>query len=198
MTTDINLKQIEKKAWTIYFRDGLWDIYMGLLMIVIGINSFIDSEWYSLLMIAPILLIILGKRFITTPRLGRVKFGSGRQKKRLVVEMVIAIVVICDIALVVLTANDESFPKAVAAAVFGISMILVFWSMAYFFDCRRFYIYGLLLATAFILDILINDPLVSTSFLVFGTAALTFGLALLTSFLHKYPKITDMQDFGKE
>ena len=126
MNADIDLKKIEKKSWTVYFQDGLWDIYMGMLMLVIGINIFIDNEWFTWLMIAPILLIILGKRFITTPRLGRVRFGSERQKKRIAVFIVIALAVICGIVLVTFSANGDPLPKAAAAAVFGMSAILVF------------------------------------------------------------------------
>jgi len=192
MNANTDLKQIERKAWNIYFQDGFWDIYMGLFMIVIGMNILVDNEWYSWLMIAPIFLMILGKRFITTPRLGRVKFGIERQKKRLAVVIVIAIAVICDIVLVAFAANGTPLPTAVAAAVFGMSALLVFGSMAYFLDCRRFYLYGLLLGGAFSLEILLNDPLTSTAFFVCGAAVLIFGLALLIRFLRKYPKITNI------
>ena len=198
MKTDSYLKQIEKKSWTVYFQDGLWDIYMGLLMLMIGINTFVDNEWYSWLMIAPILLTILGKRFITTPRLGRVRFGSERQKKRIAVLIVIALAVICGTIIAVFSANGDPLPKAAAAAIFGISALLVFGSMAYFLDYKRFYIYGLMLATAFVLDILINEPLVNTSFLVFGAVAILVGLAMLKLFLRKYPKESNMQHIEKE
>jgi hypothetical protein len=194
MNANTDLKQIERKAWTIYFQDGFWDIYMGLLMLGIGLNILIDTEWYTLLMIAPILLMIIGKRFITTPRLGRVKFGSERQKKRFVVAIVLAVSVLLGIIFVALQANGIHLPKASAAAVFGINAVLVFGLMAYFLDCKRMYLYGLLLAIAFSLDTLINDPLASTAFLVFGSAALIFGLALFIIFLRKYPKITNVQD----
>ncbi len=198
MNANTDLKQIEKKAWTVYFQDGFWDIYMGLFMIVIGMNILVDNELYTWLMIAPVLLMVLGKRFITTPRLGRVKFGIERQKKRLAVVIVIAIAVICGIVLVAFAANGTPLPNAGAAAVFGISALLVFGSMAYFLDCKRFYLYGLLLGGAFVLEILTNDPLASIAFFVFGVIALIFGLALLVIFLRKYPKITNGRDIEKE
>jgi len=198
MKIDTDLKQIEKKSWTVYFQDGLWDIYIGMLMLAIGINTFVDSEWYSCLMIAPIFLIILGKRFITTPRLGRVRFGSERQKKRIAVFIVIALAVICGIILAGFSATGDPLPKAAVATVFGMSAILVFGSMAYFLDCGRFYIYGAMMATALILDILIDGHLVSISFLVFGAVAFIFGLALLIRFLRKYPKVSNMQYIEKD
>lgn len=198
MHVNIDLKQIEKKAWTIYFQDGLWDIYMGLLMITIGLNIFIDTEWYTLLMIAPILVIVVGKRFITLPRLGRVKFGSERQKKRLAVVVVLALSVLLGIAIAIMSSKGMHIPPAAVAAVFWLNAVIVFGVMAYFLDCRRFYLYGFLLGGAFALDILLNQPLANVSFFAFGAPAVIFGTVSLVRFLRRYPKATDMRTIDRE
>ena len=34
MVPDVDLKEIERKVWTSYFQDGLWDIFFGLLFAI--------------------------------------------------------------------------------------------------------------------------------------------------------------------
>ena len=38
MTQNINLKALEKKAWRSVFQDGLWDIFLGLLLMAFGLR----------------------------------------------------------------------------------------------------------------------------------------------------------------
>jgi len=39
MTDNLDLKELEKKAWRSTFQDGLWDIYFGLLIFGMGIYT---------------------------------------------------------------------------------------------------------------------------------------------------------------
>jgi hypothetical protein len=48
MSEKTNLKEIEKKAWASYFEDGLWDIFMDLLMLGMGLRTLTDNVWYTL------------------------------------------------------------------------------------------------------------------------------------------------------
>ena len=92
MSEKLNLKELERKAWRSFFDDGLWDIYLGLLLALMGVSAFMGrmelSEVthmgiYIGLLIIIMLLMWAAKRFITVPRIGRVKFGAERQKRRI-------------------------------------------------------------------------------------------------------------------
>ena len=37
MQPEINLKELERRAWRSVFQDGLWDIYLGLLLMAMAI-----------------------------------------------------------------------------------------------------------------------------------------------------------------
>ena len=100
MSEQIDLKGLEKRAWRSAFQDGIWDIYLGLLFLGLAIAPFGDAFglpadlggmiiilcWNSM----TVLFLILGKKFITIPRIGFVKFGAKRKKmkKRLLVFLI--------------------------------------------------------------------------------------------------------------
>ncbi|MDH5684620.1 MAG: hypothetical protein OEZ20_09175, partial [candidate division WOR-3 bacterium] len=87
MLLGIDLKEMEKKAWRTYFGDGIWDIYLGLIFIGMGFLAVLDkigaSELlrygqFGLLMSLGIIILTIGKKKITIPRLGYVEFGPKR------------------------------------------------------------------------------------------------------------------------
>ena len=79
---DTDLKKIESKVWTSYFKDGLWDIFFGLMLLTMGLRTLTDNVLFTFGMLAAVLVHILGKRWITVPRLGVVRFSETRRKKR--------------------------------------------------------------------------------------------------------------------
>ena len=91
MTTDMNLKEIERKAWTSFFQDGLLDILMGLALLAVGIPAVLPNIFTSELhqnAAAAVLMVLAfvpywaGKRFITAPRMGRARFSRARKSKQ--------------------------------------------------------------------------------------------------------------------
>ncbi|MGB3904872.1 MAG: hypothetical protein WBB22_08115, partial [Anaerolineae bacterium] len=97
MSQSISLKELERKAFRSTFQDGLWDIFLGLLLLNVGIGTIVGgmlgetemsltSLSWIMLMIVPLPFLVLiafwaGKKFITTPRIGLVKFGPRRKAK---------------------------------------------------------------------------------------------------------------------
>jgi hypothetical protein len=90
MSTRINLKELERKAWRSVFQDGLWDIYLGFLLLTMGMGPVLPSLDTSVIWTLAMLLTFsvlawlafwAGKKFITTPRMGLVKFGPQRKAK---------------------------------------------------------------------------------------------------------------------
>jgi hypothetical protein len=87
----IRVKEAQQKAWRSVFQDGLWDIYLGLLLLTMGIGDLLDNmdltktRYYTIffgIYAVSLLLLWAGKRFITLPRLGRVKFGPAGKTRR--------------------------------------------------------------------------------------------------------------------
>ena len=191
MSQDINLKEIERRAWTSYFQDGLWDIFMGLLMLTMGIRSITDNVWFTLVILGALLVAVVGKKFITIPRIGRVKFGPARKAKQNKMGAVVGIAVLATIILLLTTILGLDTPQAVVAPVLVIGIALVFGLMAYYMDFRRLYAYGLLFAISMALWETLDKPIGPMAFSVSGGIALLIGLAALIRFLRKYPKTAE-------
>jgi len=67
MSEMIDLHHVERRAWRLYFQDGLWDIFLGLLFLGTGLRALTGNLWFYLLVLAGVLALILGKRWITLP-----------------------------------------------------------------------------------------------------------------------------------
>jgi energy-coupling factor transporter transmembrane protein EcfT len=102
MSTSLNLKEIESKAFRAAHQDGLWDIYFGgiILSMAIMLNPdegelFLASRFglYIFALLISFLIFMGGKIFITTPRLGHVKFGPQRKRRNLTLAIVLGCIV---------------------------------------------------------------------------------------------------------
>ena len=91
----LNAKALEKKAFRSFFKDGIYDLFLGLILLSFGLplifNEFgwLDYVTHRLPLLIPILLnvgalllFVFGKKFITTPRLGVVHFRKTRKRRR--------------------------------------------------------------------------------------------------------------------
>jgi hypothetical protein len=194
MTGDIDLKRIERSAWESYFQDGLWDIFMGLLMLGMGIEIISgETVWYMIVVALAVLVPIIGKRFITNPRLGRVKFGRSRRLKQKKVIAVLGLSSLVGVAIFFLTVSGVEIPRAGMAAIAGVWFLIVFSLMGYFMDFLRMYPYGLAFSLCFSLALgLRNDLVPSIAFLVSGSIVMLVGVAILSHFIRNNPRLQMM------
>src|SRR5512139_947858 len=117
MNVPLDLKNLERKAWSSYFQDGLLDIELGMLLfalaLIIPIMERMDTRWPGyllfLMLFIPWLLFLAGRRFITMPRLGWVKFGGERRKKKARLMLVMSAFLLLNILLLLFTviANED-------------------------------------------------------------------------------------------
>ena len=205
MNDKINLKQLEKKAWRATFQDGLWDIYFGLIIMGMGLaplGRFLGlPETIGVLMlvfswdIVAGLIFILGKIYITRPRIGFVKFGQIRKRRNKLLAVFLGINVGLTFITLIFTflgIFQLSLPGYMVMLVIGLLFITTPFSfIAYFIQLKRVYLYALLggfglffseLLTP-ILDSPFNDILV---FVPFGGMILVFGIIIIIRFLSKY------------
>ena len=205
MTESIDLKEIEKKTWRSFFEDGIFEIYMGTLYTGVGISaSLIDIAPFSffhilgyLIVIIGLSFFILGKKFITYRRVGKVKFGRKRKSRKLKTIIVLSVnfVILLIIYFVGLLAPPEYlfFPRWFNSLIIGLLFTGVPLSLvAYFLDFPRLYIIAIQFgSTFFLLDLLgliISEPFnLILTFVINGSIMIGIGSYFFIKFLKKYP-----------
>ncbi len=197
----MDLAKIEKKTWQTFFDDGFLDILLGLLLLNFGMAPVIEYMFgidylypYILMLFVAEAIFFIGKKIVTSPIIGRVKFSKRRKQKKLKVSLVLTISVILGLAvyaLFVLEIVAVSAPFSGWVALFCINAIVVFSVMAYLLDVPRLYLYGVFFGFSIMLaeylDGLIEGPYNALiGFGVFGVVILGIGVAFLVRFLQKY------------
>lgn len=209
MSTSLNLKEIEKKAFRSTYQDGLWDIYAGCLVASMAILALIPESdelpwmWlggYILAIAISYLVFWAGKKYITLPRLGQVKFGEQRRRRKLTLAIILGIIVAIQVIIVLFsiaawnnpglvsglgfTTGDldrEKLLVSVVGALFvGPSMALV----AYFNDFPRGYYIAVVLSLAVFFLIWFDQPMY---LLAAGALILIPGLVFFVRFLIEHP-----------
>lgn len=208
---ELNIKMLEKKAFRSFFRDGIYDLFMGLILLSFGLplvlNEFglINYETVRMPLLIPLILnigallfVILGKKFITTPRLGIVHFGKTRKRKLMHVKLLLAISVLVGLAVFILS-SFKVFPVGgktgipVPFVIFAIQCLLIFSLVAYFMDYTRLYLYAFLFAISLPLTFWLkrNTTFPYPSLMVFTLTTvpiLVIGCVVFIQFLTQFPK----------
>jgi hypothetical protein len=215
MSQNINLKELERKAWTSYFQDGLWDIYLGLLLLAMAIGALLsdigvpeawDMTVYATLMVLSMLVLWAGKKFITVPRMGRVKFGPKRKARLNWVRVVLFLSVLVGAGVFLAgLAMRINRPEWLNAAFFFpaawvVNAMVVFSLGAYFLDFSRLYLIGVLYALPVPLDIMFHElagiDLTFFAFAVPAAVILIVGLVMFVRFLRDYPVVPEEASYG--
>jgi hypothetical protein len=184
----INLKELEKKAWTSYFNDGMWDLSWGLLVLTAGIRGLTNVTWFALGFIPAIMIILLGKKYVTIPRIGRVEFGSMRRRRQIRLGVLTIISVAATFTLLILTSTGIGIPAIPIYPIIA-ALIFVFFSLlGYYLDFPRLFIYGFLLALSEILWGIYGKPIAPLAETASGSLILVVGVVVLIRFTRKYPK----------
>jgi len=208
MSENIDLKELEKKAYRSIFNDGLWDLFIGLIILTMGLNTLFGSilnlpELWNIIVpslvgnIIAFLVFYLGKKFITIPRIGFVKFGPKRKSKQLKLKIFLFIVFIANIILFILPLtgiiNYIQFEPLILILILGIGIFTIpFCVVAYFLDFTRLYYYAFLAGIGFFLTELLY-PIVGApldtilAFGITGGVIVVIGLYYFIRFLKKYP-----------
>jgi len=211
MSDSVDIKALEKKAWRSTFQDGIWDIFFGLLFLGFGLstlaelidlpeNQFFDLGVIIILIpwnMTTVLFLYLGKKFITIPRLGFVKFGARRKKtrKRLIIFLIINVVFAFLFLILSFSGISSMFQLNPLLDPLLVGLLLITFPLsifAFFLDFYRLIFYSILAGLGFFISELFY-PLVGSlydillSFGLIGIIIFTSGLFYLTKFLRKYP-----------
>jgi hypothetical protein len=199
MKQDVDLKQIERKAWTAYFHDGLTDLYGGFILLGFGLSMLTGQiSWMALMLVGTALL--WARKRITYPRMGHVRFSPQREarskRSRLLAGIAIAGTFLLGAILFVLvwTGGLPQWLEAwltdyllVALAVLVGALIAI---GAYLMRVARFYAYAVLMFAAFAVGQWLNtsDGLPVT---IAAGVILLCGLVVLMRFVRNCPKPSD-------
>jgi hypothetical protein len=208
MATGMDLKQLERKAWISFYQDGLLDIFMGLVLLAVGVPAMLPGVFRSglsqdaagaVLMVLAFLPYWGGKRFITVHRTGRAEFSrrrKSRQTKAAVIYAISAIIgaAVFLIAMLGLSSSPPTWVQRLGVDGFlalgiGGFMFLILGLSSYFMDYRRGYVIAALYALAFGGKVLFHNPIV---FVLAGTVAILMGLAVFVRFLRTHPKLSEL------
>ena len=161
MSEKISLKEAERKVFHSAFADGLWDVLIGCFLLEFSIAPLLSEslgDFWSSMVFLPFfglvyLAVWLTRKYVVTPRIGKVTFGTARKRKlaRFTLVMLVANILVFILGLVTALLADRgsaggmtSFFKLVPTML-GLFVLLGFSFAAYLLDYPRLYFYGLLL-----------------------------------------------------
>ena len=193
MNNPLNLKELERKAFRSFYQDGIWDIFFGLMMFAMYTFTFFDHienkaiRILSMLFleIFAIFFLIYGKKMITVPRLGEVKFGKQRKKKlvNIIAVNLVSLIVLAAVA-ILQNSNPEIFKSTngemTTSVGMGVWIAFITSIMAYFLDFDRLYIYALIYGSAFAAVLILDTPIL---FLAAALLILIPGAIIFTRFM---------------
>ena len=205
MEESINLKELEKQAYTSIFQDGLLDIFIGLIVIgwiTNSLGNFFDtfvviSILFSYYIVAGIIIILL-KRLFSVPRMGRAKFGPTRKLN--VKRLIIFSIINTSILVILLLLPYIGLFQGVRVEGYSFALIistLFIWLplsiLAFFIKFNRLYIYAIIGGFAFFISEILREyiPYFLSSCIIFGVSGgiiFSIGLRIFLKFLKKYPK----------
>ncbi|NHJ22933.1 MAG: hypothetical protein EAX89_00040 [Candidatus Lokiarchaeota archaeon] len=205
MSNNIELKVLEKKAWRTTFDDGIFDIYMGILIISIGFGiSFYDYLPFPInILIGPIIIglglafFILSKKYLIQPRIGIVKFGRKRKVRKLKTMIIISINVVFLFTIFLLNLSGIFQYLMIPPFLYTLFTELLVLTLplclvAYFLQYNRLYFIAILMGISFSLadasSIFIPIPFnFLITYLLIGGLIIGMGLFYFIRFLHRYP-----------
>ena len=191
----IDLKELERKAYTSYYNDGLLEIFLGGTILLMGVAILFDVAY--LFGIIPVLAMASwagAKRALTVPRIGMVRFGPDRQlrirKEKLFFTVYFSITVAAGIVVFIIVSRSMDTARRIFGgyplAPIGVIGALALIFLGYWKQIRRFHLYALLaLAAVFGAPHLGVEP--PHYMMGLGIAILAIGVALLVRFLAAYP-----------
>jgi hypothetical protein len=211
MSTSINLKELERRAFRRTYEDGLFEIYIGGMLMsfsVFAFNVFPGETFESLAalglylagMTISCLVFFVGKKIITLPRIGIVNFGEQRKKRKR--DLITALSVIVGIQVLALFLQfgllaspelrarltpflGDQFGSTLAIAIVAVIFVAPgLLLMAYYAEIPHGYFYAAIISIGIFLMIILNQAWWMAAA---GALLLAAGIVHLIRFLNKYP-----------
>jgi hypothetical protein len=208
MTTGLtDLRNLEREAFRKFYDDGIFDVYLGVILITMGIAAAItdqmDNEIAGMFITLGLAMgitipLLLWRRHLLRSRLGDFKPGPERQRKirgtRLVLlgSVVLGIVAFGVAAAAFNSDTSADTLGAIIPLIWFLNSVGVLGAMAYFLDVPRFYAHGVVVGLAMPLliwpDVLWDNKIEPwIAFGIPGSTVIAVGIYKLIHFLREYP-----------
>lgn len=188
MMQQMSLREAELKVFKTAHNDGLWDIFLGSVIMMFAIAPFLSAsmgDFWSSAVFVPVwavifLTVCLTRRYVVRPRIGFVEFREERKAR------------MEKFAIIMLYANSVVFFFGLMAAVsgyrlaghmysiiFGMFAVAGFSTAAYFLKFSRLYLYGFMIG----LSPFIGELLFLYAKVPHHGYPVTFGITALVMFV---------------
>lgn len=207
-------KQIETNVIYMQSRDGVMDVFFGLMLISSGINgvfTFMDwfTPWYIRFLILILLVpMLLTKFLVTTPRIGFIKMKPVKGGRRKILRTFILISATLTILMLLSSIFKLSFINGRTLNVspvilFGVLSLLMSF-VAWLIGLYSLYFVGLASGIGFFLDeplgleTILNLPGDLFIFFIPGILITVYGVFRMKNFLKTHPLRNVKADFEHE
>jgi hypothetical protein len=195
MEHNINLKNLERKAYLSYHQDGILDMFIGFNILLFGLWMLADMVYLAGAFTAistPIYAQV--KKQITVPRLGYVKFADSRTAKsqKTILLLVIAGVLAFIPGVLLFITTDIGIQAPIqflieyGMIVIGITGMVLIAAVAYLTEIKRLNAYATLFLVLFTSGYFLSIPFVYY-LMTLGVVILVTGLYMLIHFQRRYP-----------
>ncbi len=198
MTQILKMSEAERKVYRLAnFRDGFWDISLGLILMEMSIypltRNLLGPIWNLVLILALTLGLVFGvhrlRLKIVAPRVGLEKFGDRTKRKLKTAHFVTLAIVMATLVVWIFSAGNRlrepiwrNLPKWVSDfdvdLLFAAIIIAIFSVIALTLSVPRYYLYGVLMVYR---DAKFHYPL-----LIAGMVVLAVGILVLSCFVKAY------------
>ena len=183
-----DLRQIKKRTYWSYHQDGLMDLCLGLVSILLGVQTATGNPLFAGLCWIPFLTVDPLKRALTAPRIGIVQHGRSKSYWAAVTGLLVsaAVVILFRLARRPEWAGPDEWRSLFFGIVFASACALGFLAAALRFGVRRYY-GNAVLAAAGLSVILLRHGSQAAVLIAIGAALIVIGAAVLARFLRENP-----------
>lgn len=195
-----SLFHIERNSRSIFLKDGLTDMMLGIFLILMTfwlINRYMI--FHLIWLFAAQIIIEVIRRKIVYPRVGFVKFRNLKRLPFVIILASIAIIAVLSGIIVVITGLLQSPLRHNTFHIFALATVLyvpiILGAFAYHHKAYRWVLYGFLLAFLMLFGMLLNSPLIRYLFIITGFIITAIGAIIFTRFIHTYqPRTEEVHD----
>jgi hypothetical protein len=202
MVEHVNVSEIRKKAMNAYMSDGIWEIFLGSMLTIIGALKLsehyaggmeFNPAYVSVVIVLSVIIIPRIKAKLTFPRIGYVDVKHARHRSVRNRLLLLALIAIGLIGLVFLLSAGEAPPREPGEVTlpyvglyFAGFVAVVISTVAFIRQVRRMHFASVFFIVVFgALHLLKIYP--GFGFLITGVGLLVAGLFILVGFIRNNP-----------